>query len=495
MSVHSSLRRRALALPVALVVALGAAGVVAGPAYADTTEPPASAPVDPTAAPAADPNLDGAVDSDAAADAPAADAAPDAADPAAAAPAPEAAPAPAPAPALAPAPAAEAPLAPEAAPAPGDAAALPFTVLVPQPGSTSLNRTVLFAGSGTDGSIVTVTAADGSPLPGSTPIPVTGGAWTATVTFADDAATDQTVVITQTTAGAANGSETVSFVLPAPGVVVPFEIVTPAEGESQPTRTVVVSGTGTEGSVITVAGSDGQPLAAPTVVTAGLWVAPVTFADDAPTTQTITVTQTTPEGANEDATVSFQLPPAPALPAPVITSPAEGETVTGTQVTFRGTGQPGAFIGLVVLPSALVTEPTEGAPTAPAAGDEPAMAAAAAPAAAPAPANPADPIPVGADGTWTVTLALTAEDYTAVAIQSADAAGATGLSDPSARVSFSLRAPAPVAVPAVAASGPAPRVLAATGGEDVTGLFGIGILVMLAGATAVVTSNRRRAMS
>lgn len=495
MSIHSSLRRRALALPVALVVALGAAGVVAAPAYADTTDPAASAAVDPNLDSTADADTDtdaAAADATAAADAaePVTPAAPDAAPgDVAVDPAPEVAPAPAPAPEVAPAPAP----APEAV---DEAVAAPFTVLTPLPGSTSLNRTVLFTGLGTDGSTITLTDGAGAPLPVATPVTVTGGAWTATLVYADDAANAQTVVVTQTTAGAPNGTQTVTFALPDPGVVVPFEVLTPVPGETQPTRTVIFSGTGTEGSIITILGADGQPLTPQIVVTAGIWLAPVTFTDDAPTAQTVTVTQT-PEGQDAASLeISFVLPPAPALPAPVITSPTEGEIVTGTQVTFRGTGQPGAFIGLLVLPSSLVAapaEPTE--PAVPGADDEPAIAAAAAPAAAPAPANPADPVPVGADGTWSVTLALTAEDYTVAAIQSSDPAGATGVSEPSAPVSFSLQAPVPAAVPAVAASGDGPRVLAATGGEDVTGLFGIGILVMLAGAAAVVTSSRRRAMS
>lgn len=230
-------------------------------------------------------------------------------------------------------------------------------------------------------------------------------------------------------------------------------------------------------------GSDAQPLPAtqPVTVVAGIWRVTATYADDAPVAQTATVALSVDGGPPETRTVSFELPAVAALPAPAITSPAAGEVVTGTQVTFRGTGEPGAFIGLVVVPTAL-------------AADGEMSLSAVEPTAAPAPADPTDPIVVAADGTWSVTVALTPEDYTVVAVQASDAAGTTGLSDPSTPVAFSLRA-APVAVPALVSTGSdtPSRTLAATGGDDITGLLGISILVMLAGAAAVVTNRRRSA--
>ncbi|WP_191089406.1 LPXTG cell wall anchor domain-containing protein [Microbacterium radiodurans] len=235
-------------------------------------------------------------------------------------------------------------------------------------------------------------------------------------------------------------------------------------------------------------------------VLGGAWLTVATFADDADVIQFVTVRQTDEDATAEDLVVTVELPSVPPLAAPVITSPAAGEVVTGDRVTFRGTGQPGAFIGLLVVPTSLaqdlLDELAASADDSPV-GEAEVMALAAAPAAAPEPANPADPIPVAADGTWSVTLALPAENYTAIAIQALNAEGTVGLSAPSAPVAFSLQ-PAPVAVPAgtgttgtPAASGPS-RTLAATGGEDISGLAGIGILALIAGAAAIVVGNRRR---
>lgn len=492
MSVHTSLRRKAVAFPVTLIVAFGAAGFAAAPAYAAPAGPaidettPVEVIIEPDAADEAA--------ADAAADQPAADEV--AADPTVdAVPAPEAE--------AAPAPGTDADADADAdavPPVPGeqelpaaDGESIPFTVLSPAPGATTLTRTVLFAGTGTDGAIVTLTDDEGAPLPGTVPVTVAGGAWTTTATYADDAETAQSVVIVLTTEGGEPESQTVSFALPAPDAEVPFEIVTPMTGETLPTRTVVFSGTGAEGAVVTVLGTDGQPLPGtqPVTVVAGMWLVAATYADDAPVWQTATVTLSVAGEAPRTLEVWFDLPAVPALPAPVITSPAAGEVITGDRVTFRGTGQPGAFVGLFIVPTALVEEAALGGDTA---EDEMSLFAAAEP--APAPADPTDPIPVAADGTWSVTAALAPEDYTVVAFQAADATGTVGLSDPSAPLAFSLRAaPAVTPVPALAGSGSSSTSnsgrLAATGGEDITGLFGISILVMLAGAATVVATRRR----
>ncbi len=379
---------------------------------------------------------------------------------------------------------------------------IPFTVLTPIADAPTLNRTVVFTGTGAEGATVTLTDGSGAPVPGTAPVVVTEGLWTLAVTYPDDAATAQTVTATQTAEGLEPTVQTVSFTLPAAGTEAPFAVLTPAPGEVQPARTVVFSGTGTEGSVITLLDANLQPIpgAQPVTVLGGAWLTVATFADDADVIQLVTVRQTNEDAAAEDLVVTVELPSVPPLAAPVITSPAAGEVVTGDRVTFRGTGQPGAFIGLLVVPTALAQDLLDELA---AAGDDAAadeaevMALAAAPAAAPEPANPADPIPVAADGTWSVTLALPAENYTAIAIQALNAEGTVGLSAPSAPVAFSLQ-PAPVAVPAgtgttgtPAASGPS-RTLAATGGEDISGLAGIGILALIAGAAAIVVGNRRR---
>lgn len=504
MPIYTSLRRKAVAFPVALVVAFGAAGFAAAPAYAATADPAAeSTPIEVTIETdaAEEGSSDDVVPEEVVPDEVASDeAVPD-----------EAAPEDTVSDEVVPGesvPEEELPggvtdPVAEDAPAPGDgeqpapdAEVLPFAVLSPEPDAATLTRTVLFAGTGADGAIVTFTDDEGTPLSGTVPITVTDGAWTTTVTFPDDADAAQSVVIVLAAEGAEPESRTVSFTLPEPGAEVPFEIVTPMPGETLPTRTVVFSGTGDEGAVVTVLGADGQPLPGtqPATVVAGMWLVPATYADDAPVSQTATVALSVAGETPRTLDVSFELPATPALPAPVITSPAAGEIVTGDRVTFRGTGQPGAFVGLLVVPTALAQDAALGGD--PADGEMSLLAAE--PAAPPAPANPADPIPVAADGTWSVTVALAPEDYTVVAVQASDAAGTTGLSDPSAPVAFSLRA-APAVVPVLAGSGTTPNAnanangerLAATGGDDITGLFGISILVMLAGAATVVVTRRR----
>ncbi|WP_424446938.1 hypothetical protein [Microbacterium arborescens] len=530
MPVHTSLRRRAVAFPVALVVAFGAAGFAAAPAYAATADSAAeSTPIEVTIetdavdegasndiAPAEGAAEEGAAEEGAAeevvpgegaaeegvtregavqegaaeeggAEESAADGSATEEGAAEEGAAEEGA--------------AEEGAAEEVIPgAAPDAEVLPFAVLSPEPDARTLTRTVLFAGTGADGAIVTFTDDEGTPLSGTVPVTVTvtDGAWTTTVTFPDDADAAQSVVIVLAAEGAEPESRTVSFTLPEPGAEVPFEIVTPLPGETLPTRTVLFSGTGDEGAVVTVLGVDGQPLPGtqPVTVVAGMWLVPTTYADDAPVSQTATVALSVAGETPRTLDVSFELPATPALPAPVITSPAAGEIVTGDRVTFRGTGQPGAFVGLLVVPTALAQDAALGGD--PADGEMSLLAAE--PAAPPAPANPADPIPVASDGTWSVTVALAPEDYTVVVVQASDAAGITGLSDPSAPVAFSLRA-APAVVPVLAGSGSNPSSnvnansngerLAATGGDDITGLFGISILVMLAGAATVVATRRR----
>ena len=523
MSVPTSLRRKAIAFPVALVVALGAAGFAAGPAAAsdqsviddiavvddarasdaaDAALPGEPAPSGASAEPARN-------DGDAAEPEPEPDAVPEPDTEVEAVPEPgtgeEIEPGTGEAPAtgteVEPGTGEEIEPGTEVEPEPGTgeapppgAEAIPFTVLSPAPDDTTLTRTVLFAGTGADGATVTLTDEQGEPLPGVPPVTVTGGAWTTTAVYADDADNAQTVTITLAADGAEPEVQTVTFALPDPGAEVPFEVLTPMPGEVLPTRTVVFTGTGDEGAVVTVLGSDAQPLPGtqPVTVVAGLWLVTATYADDAPVAQTATVALSVDGGTPETQTVSFELPSVAALPAPAITSPAPGEVVTGTQVTFRGTGEPGAFIGLVVVPTALAQDALADSADPDADGET--SLSAVEPTAAPAPADPADPIVVAADGTWSVTVALAPEDYTVVAVQASDAAGTTGLSDPSTPVAFSLRA-APVAVPALVSTGSdtPSRTLAATGGDDITGLLGISILVMLAGAAAVVTNRRRSA--
>lgn len=259
-----------------------------------------------------------------------------------------------------------------------------------------------------------------------------------------------------------------------------FAVLTPQPGETVLSRTVTFGGTGIDGSTVVVLDANDQPLpgTTPAVVTEGLWLSAVEYPDTAELAQTVFIAQVTGGVQGEPTRLEFLLPAGPILPAPVITSPTEGATITGTAVTFEGTGSPGAYIGIVVVPTALVQGAADQALSA---------------AAAPVPANPADPIPVGSNGAWQVTVALPPENYTAVAIQSTDAAATTGISDPSLPVAFSLVAAAvtPVVDPVANGTSTPPRALAVTGPADSAGALGLGALIAMSGLAMVVFARRR----
>ncbi|RWZ58459.1 hypothetical protein ELQ92_14225 [Labedella populi] len=474
----------------------------------------------------------------------------------------------------------------------GPAAAAPADLVVtsPAPGATLESRTVLFAGAGTEDSVITVVDAGGAVLPGTDPVTVDAGAWSVTATFADDADVAQNVTVVQTTAGVADGETPVSFTLPAavPPTEVEFSVTAPA-GTALESRAVLFEGTGTDGATVTIVDAMATVLAEDIVVVDGAWSTTVTYADDAPVAQTATVTQTVDGEATGIQTVAFELPaavepvpgdgenvefaiitptegeeltsfdvvisgtgtsgsivelvdaatdvpllvdspilvvdgewsatvtyPADAffiqdvyatqttegepngdaytyffLPyelvdAPTITSPEQDETVVGDQVTFTGTGEPGANVLLLVIPTELLEELEEDL------ADE-LVAANSRVAAAAEPADPEDPIVVAEDGTWSVTLALEPDEYTAAAILIDDAESGFPISEPSNEVSFSLvaavAADGPGAGPGAGADAGDGEGLAVTGSES-TGFLGLAALLLVAGA-ALIVANRR----
>ena len=365
-----------------------------------------------------------------------------------------------------------------------------FSVTAPVEGSQLGSRTVTFTGTGNDGSTVNVLdpANDNARLVG--PAVVQNGAWSLDYTYDEFADRQQTVRVTQVTGGAGTGDENVTFNLPTGQTLV---VNTPAEGSTTDSRTVVFSGTGNPGSSVNVLDAAGDRLAPQARVDDnGNWTATYVYAEDAAVAQTVRVTQVTGASGSGDITRSFNLPAVvvpPTTPvvldAPVITSPTEGQVVVGDQVTFEGTGTPGSNILLAVVP-------TDQLPELEAPADE--MRAAA------EPADPADPIVVDADGNWTVTLALTPDDYTAAAVAFLldadglpvlDAAGQPIVSAPSADVAFSLvAAVVPAGTPATPiATGT--TGLAYTGSEGTEAAIGIGAAVLLLGSTLMVLARRR----
>lgn len=163
------------------------------------------------------------------------------------------------------------------------------------------------------------------------------------------------------------------------------------------------------------------------------------------------------------------------LPAPVVTSPADGATVS-SDVTYRGTGTPGASVALVT---------TEGDQLPQSSGPaEDAVAAAAA---------SADPIVVAADGTWSRTVAVAPGRYTTVAVQFLAAGGAVTTSSPgSAPVRYAVAAAA--AVPSGTAGGGRTAGLASTGSDTAVASAVAGGLLAAAGLGLVLAARRRRSV-
>ncbi|MET3511174.1 LPXTG cell wall anchor domain-containing protein [Plantibacter flavus] len=357
-----------------------------------------------------------------------------------------------------------------------------FAVTSPTEGQALDSRTVTFTGTGTDGSTVNVLDTNGDRVPGTTAAVVTNGQWTTTGTYADDAAVAQTVNVNQVTGGAGRGEATVNFTLPAAVPAQTFSVTSPTEGQALDSRTVTFTGTGTDGSTVNVLDTNGDRVPGTTaaVVTNGQWTTTGTYADDAAVAQTVNVNQVTGGAGRGEQTVNFTLPTNTVLGAPSITSPTEGETVVGDVVTFTGTGEPGAYIGLLTVPTAALDEVSANAR------------------AAAEPADPADEILVDENGQWSVTLAFAPNAYTTVAIQSTVPAPTEvdQISAPSEPVSFTLAA-APAAAAPGAATPPAANAgntLASTG-VDGTAFLGLSALLMLGGAALLVVRKRRAQLS
>jgi hypothetical protein len=236
--------------------------------------------------------------------------------------------------------------------APASAAA-DFEVLAPAADAELDSRVVSFSGTALDGATVTVTDSDGNAAPGTTPVGVVEGAWSVSATYPDDAPVEQSVTITQSAEGLEDEIKTLSFTLPA-AVVAPaeFAVTGPQSGTMLESRDVVFTGTGTDGSVITIVDADGVSVAPDATVVDGQWTTTAEYADDAPINQAVTITQITDGEPNGEEIVTFALPNAPDLPEPgveadfEITSPSEGAELDSFDVTIWGTGNSGATVEL-----------------------------------------------------------------------------------------------------------------------------------------------------
>ncbi len=368
--------------------------------------------------------------------------------------------------------------------APASAAEAGLTVTAPAQNSTVDSRTVTVTGSVFGGSTVIVYAADGT-----TPLARTnvGGSFGQPIdysvklpTYADDATVAQNIKVGGLFGGSGIPQVPVDFSLPAVAPV--FSVTSPTEGQELDSRTVTFTGTGTDGSTVNVLDTNGDRVPGTTAaaVVNGQWTTTGTYADDAAVAQTVNVNQVTGGAGRGEETVNFTLPANTVLGAPSITGPTEGQTIVGDRVTFTGTGEPGAYIGLLTVPTAALDEVSANAR------------------AAAEPADPADDILVDENGQWSVTLAFAPNAYTTVAIQSTVPAPteADQISAPSEPVSFTLAA-APAAVAPGAATPPAANAgnsLASTG-VDGTAFLGLSALLMLGGAALLVVRKRRAQLS
>jgi hypothetical protein len=312
-----------------------------------------------------------------------------------------------------------------------------LVVSTPAAGTTTDSRSVTVTGTATPGASIEVFSdATESTSLGTAAADATSGAFTAPLTpYAADATPEQSVFVVESVTDEADETAAVAFFLPD------LAVTSPEAGATTASRTVEVTGTGIPTATITLTPSAGTAVVGQITVGADrTWVGSVTFPADVAPEQTITVDQALGTSGRGQVVQPVVLPavvtppttPVP-LPAPVITSPADGETVTGTEVTFEGTGTPGADIGLLVTPTGTVGTLAD---------------------------DPAARIIVDVNGDWTVTLALQPAAYTAVAAQIlVDASGRPVLdgngrpiaSDDSAPVDFVLEAPAvaPFAAPVV----------------------------------------------
>jgi hypothetical protein len=358
-----------------------------------------------------------------------------------------------------------------------------FDVTGPESGTTVESRDVVFTGTGTDDSIITIVDADGVAV--APDAIVVDGEWSTTAEYADDAPVDQSVTITQTTDGEPNGEKIITFALPAAPVIpepeedAEFAITSPAEGDELESFEVTIEGTGTSGATVELSDSDGEPIVTdePIVINDGVWTTTITYPEDAYPVQFVDAYQLEGEDVTGETFTYFFLP-FEYVDAPVITSPTEGEVIAGDQVTFTGTGEPGADLLLGVIPTDELEEELGLA--------QGRMAAAA------EPADPEDPIIVDENGEWSVTYALDPDEYTTAALLF-DAETGFPISEVSEFVSFSL-------VPAVAVDNPDEGTddgageddgegLAVTGSES-TGFLGLAAVLLVAGAALVVVNRR-----
>ncbi|MEU6300699.1 Ig-like domain-containing protein [Streptomyces erythrochromogenes] len=210
----------------------------------------------------------------------------------------------------------------------------------PADGSLLTDNTPTFSGTGDAGDTVTLTES------GTTVCTATVGAngqWSCTPTT--PLPDGRHTVLPTATDAAGNRTEgaPISLTIDTQAPTAPV-ITSPADGSTLTDNTPTFTGTGTAGDTITLTES-GTTVCTATVGANGQWsCTPTTALSDS--RHTITPTATDPAGnRTEGAPISLTID-ATAPGAPVITSPADGSTLTDNTPAFSGTGTPGDTVTL-----------------------------------------------------------------------------------------------------------------------------------------------------
>ena len=354
--------------------------------------------------------------------------------------------------------------------APAYAALGTLEVLTPTEGQIVAARGFDVTGTGTDGGIIVVADGAGNLLGTAT---VAGGAFTVPITFAETAAENQVITIVQgdpaNPADPAPDTVSRNIVLPAPTTGTPsgpLVVTSPTDGQAFTTRIVSFSGTAPTGSTVTIAFNESSAAFTQPTAADGAFELTTPLPFELGDTVDVTIGGTDAAGIPlDDVELTITLP-AP-IASPVITSPRNGQQVTGptidlrdvsaTKVTVSGTGIPGQSVSIIAIPA---DEATLTAFATLPAGEFPSPA-------------------VQADGTWSADLYLVPGNFTAVATH---VSGGDGTSLPSTPVSFSVVRAA--VVPQLAATGPVTTDFVWPAGG-----------MLLAGVLLVLFSQARRSRS
>ena len=213
-------------------------------------------------------------------------------------------------------------------------------ITAPADGSTTRDRTPLVTGTGEAGAVVTVTV-DGTRV--GTAAVDEDGRWSLQLTEPlDDGAR---VIAAAQADEAGNTSDAASVTVTVDGTADAAPVITvPAEDALLTDGDVTVSGTGVDGSRVTV--TVGGRTYGPVTVSGGVWSLVVPDLADGP--YTATAVQVDPAGNRSAPSTAVPFVVDTAAAPPVITAPADGSRTGDTTPTVSGRGEPGATVTVLV---------------------------------------------------------------------------------------------------------------------------------------------------